>query len=88
MKCPLGHIAIEVAEVRVLVYRFEQRRPAVMLRKLVGERALTGTDVAGDGDVFYLFQGGKITGKRASLGVFYDESSFSFFVSTVLFGVQ
>ena len=52
MERPLGHIAIEVAEVRVLVYRFEQRRPAVMLRELVGERAFTGTDVAGDGDVF------------------------------------
>ena len=56
MECPLRHITVEVAEVRVLVHRLKQRSPSVMLRELFGECTFSGADVTGNSDVSYLFQ--------------------------------
>ena len=58
MKRPLRHVAIEIAQVWVLIHRFIQGSPSVVLRKLLGESALTRTNVARDGDVLDLFQRG------------------------------
>ena len=56
MERPLCHVAIEIAEIWVLVDRLEQRCPAVVLRQLVGERAFAGADVTGDSYMFDFFQ--------------------------------
>jgi hypothetical protein len=56
VKCPFGHVAIEIAQVWILIYRFEKGSPAVVLRKLLREGAFARTNVASNGYVFDLFQ--------------------------------
>jgi len=58
VKRPLGHVAIEVAQVRVLIYRFEKGSPAVMLRKLLSKSTFTRANVAGNRNVFDLLHSG------------------------------
>ena len=56
VKRPLGHVGVEVAEVRVLINRLKQRSPSIVLCELFGECTFSGADVAGDCYVFYFFQ--------------------------------
>ena len=48
---PALHIFIEVFEIGVEVYRFEEGRPSVVLGKHFGECGFPAADVSGDGDV-------------------------------------
>lgn len=57
VKSPLGHVAIKIAQVWVVVNRLEQCSPPIMLRKFLGEGTFPGAYIAGDSDVFDFFQG-------------------------------
>ena len=49
---PSGHVVIKIAEIGVMVNRFVEGRPSIVLRKLLDQRGLARTDVARNGYVF------------------------------------